>query len=95
MKKPLATLVTLVLVSTLFMGFATGPVAAQETCTSTATATNAGSAASVINTQNAIQVNLANNVQTGTAVSIGGDASVAQVSDMDQTAIVVQEQCDG
>lgn len=100
MKRPLATLMTLVIVSTLLIGFTAGPAAAVEfsapadDCTSTATSTNAGSAVGiVIPQQGSIQVNLANNVQTGTAIALDGDATVTQESDLDQTNLVDQDLC--
>lgn len=91
MKRPLATLVTLMLVTTLFVGFAAGPAAAQ--CSSTATGTNVNVGPAIDVSQTAIQVNLANTVQTGTATSIGGDATVVQIADTDQVNLVDQDTC--
>ena len=76
---------------TLFVGATASPVAAQ--CSSTATGTNVGSSTSIIGSQTAVQINLANTVQTGTAVSIGGDALVLQNSDTDQGNLVDQDLC--
>lgn len=82
---------TLVLVSTLFMGFAASPAAAQ--CTSTSVATNAGSAATIVNTQTSVQVNVGNSIQTGVAVSLDGDAVVSQLTNVDLGNNAGQDQC--
>lgn len=91
MKRTLATLVTLMLVTTLFVGFAAGPAAAQ--CTSTSVSTNAGTSAAIVNTQTSVQVNVGNNIQTGVAVSINGDAAVAQTSSISQGNVIDGDQC--
>lgn len=91
MKRTLATLVTLMLVTTLFVGFAAGPAAAQ--CSSTAVATNAGSSSAIVNTQTAVQINVGNNIQTGVAVSVNGDAAVAQTSNIDQGNLLDGDLC--
>lgn len=81
MTRPLATLAALMLVATLFMGFASGPVAAQ--CSSTSVSTDAAAASNIVNTQTSVQINVANNIQTGVAVSLAGDSVVSQLSTID------------
>jgi hypothetical protein len=88
MRRPLTTLMTLVLVSTLLMGFAAGPAAAQ--CVSVA---EDGSSAVTVNAQTSVGVQVANNIQTGVAVSVEGDASVSQDGTTSQSSVVVQTQC--
>lgn len=101
MRRPLATVLTLVVVSTLFIGFAAGPAAAvmespamMQDCSSTAVGSNSGTATAVtIPQQGAIQINVANSIQAGTAVSVGGDAAVVQNSNIGQSNWADQDQC--
>jgi len=91
MKRPLATLVTLLLASTMIVGFATAPVAAHpmvaqadDPCSSTAVGVNTDAVPSVDVTQTVVQVNTGTISQVGSAVSLGGDAVVVQNSNLGQ-----------